>query len=167
MWKKCAEGKKGTECSGEDVGYSYNDAVAEFGKKTSFAGHNDWRLPSINELRSLVWCSNGVDVNEQDSRPPIVMTGCDHPPELRGGHTLRERKVGEYKEPTIDTKMFPNTYNIRESSEIYTFWSGSSVQHPRYGFMPFCIRFNAGALDTSGDFNTYQVRLVRGSSNTR
>ena len=53
MWKRCAEGQtwSGTTCSGSASSYDWDTAVA---LTSSSAGHNDWRIPTENELLTIV-----------------------------------------------------------------------------------------------------------------
>ena len=44
MWKQASE-------AGE---YTWDAAMAKFGKNVSFAGYEDWRMPTIEELKTLV-----------------------------------------------------------------------------------------------------------------
>ena len=53
MWKQCSEGQSGAGCSGSATTMVWSDALAA-GANSSFAGFNDWRLPNVKELRSLV-----------------------------------------------------------------------------------------------------------------
>ena len=57
-WMRCALGQKwdGNICTGDATVYNWQEAVAEVGKINSsgFAGRNDWRLPYIPELASIV-----------------------------------------------------------------------------------------------------------------
>jgi hypothetical protein len=55
MWKRCSEGQTwtGATCSGTTGTYSWSQALKQ-ASASSFAGHTDWRLPNIKELRSLV-----------------------------------------------------------------------------------------------------------------
>jgi len=52
MWKKCSEGQTGDDCSGEAKIYTWHDAMQKF-KQVSFAGYSDWRMPTIEELRTI------------------------------------------------------------------------------------------------------------------
>ncbi|OIR24752.1 DUF1566 domain-containing protein [Bathymodiolus thermophilus thioautotrophic gill symbiont] len=54
MWKKCIQGLSGNNCD-EGTGNMYNWKEAlQLASNHSFASHNDWRLPNIKELNSLV-----------------------------------------------------------------------------------------------------------------
>ncbi|MBK1647788.1 DUF1566 domain-containing protein [Rhabdochromatium marinum] len=54
MWKRCAEGLSGTDCSsGTAATYTWQQAL-ELAPLSNFAGYTDWRLPNLKELSSLV-----------------------------------------------------------------------------------------------------------------
>ncbi len=56
MWKRCAEGQtwNGATCTGSSAGTVNWNAALSQAVSSGFAGHSDWRLPNIKELRSLV-----------------------------------------------------------------------------------------------------------------
>jgi hypothetical protein len=77
MWKRCSEGLEGVNCEkGQAEKYTYDDAVKRF-KDVEYAGYADWRLPTIDELKTLVYCSKGVkdkndgECNNGSERPTI------------------------------------------------------------------------------------------------
>ena len=75
MWKRCAEGLSGVNCENGKLGeYTWEDAVKRF-NKVEYAGYSDWRLPTIDELRTLLYCSKGKDkygdCNEGSEKPTI------------------------------------------------------------------------------------------------
>ena len=54
MWQKCSLGLSDSDClTGTELGYSWQAAVAE-ASTNSDSGYDDWRLPSRNELGSLL-----------------------------------------------------------------------------------------------------------------
>lgn len=63
-WMRCALGQTwtGTTCSGNASTFNWNDALKQ---TTNFAEHNDWRLPNIAELQTLV---------ERDNFTPAINT---------------------------------------------------------------------------------------------
>jgi len=66
QWKRCYEGQRymSGACSGKADEYSWNNAKAKFGQGSSYADKHDWRMPSIDELLSLVYCSSGRRTSE-------------------------------------------------------------------------------------------------------
>ncbi len=56
MWKQCPEGLSGTGCTTGTAGtYTWQGALnqAQAVNASGFAGHADWRVPNIKELRSI------------------------------------------------------------------------------------------------------------------
>jgi hypothetical protein len=54
VWKRCAEGMAGKLCrEGNLKKLSWKGAL-KYAEKHSFAGHDDWRLPNVKELSSIV-----------------------------------------------------------------------------------------------------------------
>jgi hypothetical protein len=54
IWKRCEEGQSGSSCEiGASQVFTWFDALA-VAKDSAFSGNNDWRLPSKQELMSIV-----------------------------------------------------------------------------------------------------------------
>ncbi|CAK8711391.1 hypothetical protein KKHLCK_00385 [Candidatus Electrothrix laxa] len=99
MWKRCLEGLSGVNCEeGKVERYTWDEAVERF-KNVDYAGYRDWRLPTIDELKTLVYCSKGK--NKEG--------GCKDGSEA----------------PTINQQAFPNT----KASYVWSGspYAGSSV----------------------------------------
>jgi hypothetical protein len=139
QWMRFSLGQKwenGT-CVGEAKEYTWDDAkkAAElFNKNGGYAGYRDWRLPTIDELKSLVYCSSGQPKTWND-------TG--------------EKCEGNCARPTIDLGAFPNTPSS-------CFWSASPLANgANYAWY---VSFDVGYAYGKGRYGNYRVRLVRGGN---
>ncbi len=54
MWAKCALGLSDNECTTGSAGSYTWQAALGLANTSTLAGHTNWRLPNINELRSIV-----------------------------------------------------------------------------------------------------------------
>ncbi len=64
MWAKCSEGETGTECDGTGTATTMNWSEALNAANTAnLSGYNDWRLPNVKELQSLVDYSATSTIN--------------------------------------------------------------------------------------------------------
>lgn len=55
MWMRCSFGQDwdGSDCSSPSFSYTWERALVE-ARNNNYADYNDWRLPNINELASIV-----------------------------------------------------------------------------------------------------------------
>lgn len=87
-WKRCSEGQSwnaGSQaCEGTAVSYSWYGAMANWPATV------EWRLPTIAELRTLVYCSSGTPILFDMT---VDYTTCS----------------GNFQQPTILSSVFPNT----------------------------------------------------------
>jgi len=136
MWMRCSLGqtwnKDKKTCDGKAKGYTHNQAISK-AKNFSYSGYNNWRVPTIEELESIVYCSIGKPKIDSNGR----LDGCP-----KG-----------YNKPTIDQEKFPNT-----SSDSY-FWSASPYAYITNDFQ--IVSFNYGSSSTDGRSANRYVRLVR------
>lgn len=54
MWKRCAEGLTGSACTSGTAITPTWDAAFDLAESSTFAGYDDWRVPNIKELLSIV-----------------------------------------------------------------------------------------------------------------
>jgi hypothetical protein len=134
LWMRCLVGQTwtGSTCSGE--GKRFNDWEEAKKQSANFGGYSDWRIPTIEELRTLVYCSSG--------QPEYFGTGA------RDFESCED----DYQRPTIVQAVFPNTpQSFVWSSSIHDSGKAWGVYF-YYGY------------DSYGGYRSIRnhVRLVRG-----
>ena len=140
MWKKCSEGQAGDNCkTGNAKKYGWDEVNTKF-KRVYFAGYNDWRLPTIFELATLVHCSTGISS------------------EIAGNYHCDGKNIqyhqNPYQRPTINLTAFPNTTD-------WKYWTSSkaSASSASHGYKGLAIYFFNGGKIVNKDLS--HVRLVR------
>jgi hypothetical protein len=127
QWQRCSLGQTwtGATCAGEATEHKWDEA-----RRIAPAG---WRLPTKEELSSLIYCSSGEPAYWKPSSS--------------------ERCEGAYEKPTIWSAAFPNT-------PAEWFWSSSPNAYDPYD--AWYVGFNDGYVLNYNNFNAGYVRLVRG-----
>ncbi|MDT8410771.1 MAG: DUF1566 domain-containing protein [Wenzhouxiangellaceae bacterium] len=100
QWARCAIGQQAnaSQCSGQATAFTWHEAgqaVATLNRQR-YAGHADWRLPSVEELKSLV---------ENCREAPSINTTIFSNTPWAGFWTssLHEDRQNEYKADHVDT----------------------------------------------------------------
>lgn len=134
MWMRCSVGQQwtGQGCSGEVDRLSWNQAL-KAGEDMVFAGKDDWRLPTREELYTLVYCSSG-------RRFALDAEGgagaCD----------------GAYDKPVILEAVFPDT-------PLANYWS--STPNEMYSYKAWGVAFISGLIGAGSRTEYVAARLVR------
>lgn len=126
-WQRCSIGQRwdGRTCTGETVVLTWDDA--------NKIGDGSWRQPTIEELRTLVYCSN----DEQYGMQKNYKTCGD---------------VESYQSPTINIQAFPNTPDS---------WYWSSTPYGDRSDYAYIVSFLYGFIDGYNKNNDGRVRLVQ------
>lgn len=129
VWQRCSVGQSwtGNTCAGEAKKFTFDDAQKQAG--------NGWRVPTVRELHSLVWCSTGTTQDRIDPQD--------------GKAALEYRCVFEYTRPTIRQAAFPNTPGD---------WYWTSTP---WASGAWSVNFYDGDVDGNGRSVASHVRLVR------
>lgn len=144
MWMRCAIGQSwtGKTCKGKSRELAWENAQTYTIK---FAGYDDWRLPTIGELGTIVYCSNGN---------PEYYTNGKNASDENDDWGCYGRPVKDHIRPTLAPGVFPN-------SPASLFWSSS-----RDVFLP-CpngIYFGYGSVSNTNGTGFTHVRMVRRSN---
>lgn len=139
MWMRCSAGQTwdGKSCVGESIIIPKKQAIAMAGN-LSYGGYDDWRLPTIKELESMLYCSNGVDGRRFD-----LNLGC------------KGKKA--YLVPAYPQDIFPaKTY-----PETHTYWS-SSIKEESGDIWTLLLSFDSGTRGLMiRDWQKARVRFIR------
>ena len=135
VWQRCSVGQRwdGSTCAGDAKNFAFNAA-----QKLAV---NGWRVPTIRELSSLIYCSSDKTKNNADSKDDsaLILSHCD----------------GSYVWPTIRNRTFPKTLPF--------YWSSSYVGNPSAAWY---VSFSFGRVSHDIDDNitrtsNVNVRLVQ------
>ncbi|QPL56417.1 DUF1566 domain-containing protein [Vibrio navarrensis] len=132
---RCGLGQSwdGKTCNGEAKEYKWRDAIK---LKHNFAGSTAWRLPTIDELESLVLCSEGRHFSSNfinqlfDTYFYYSMFSNKLAGQCRGE---------SYQKPTINLIAFPNTGN-------QSYWSSSPFIYRDTAIGGWGVYFGDGAV---------------------
>lgn len=145
VWMRCALGQKwnGSTCIGTYSKYDFTEAqqaASRVNTNQDVAGAKDWKLPSVQELASLIVCSNGAFKRSTATK---------------GDHIQIPNMCPDGAEiPTIDPRAFPRKPGLHENFE---FWFSNQAEGTGY------VSFSDGrivSLASTIGFNL-SVRLVR------
>jgi len=131
QWMRCTEGQTwdGKTCTGKGIRVNWKEVQSRALK--SFAGHSDWRLPTAEELKTLVFCSSGKPKLWNDT----------------GGDCDKSSQA-----PTIPRDVFPNTING-------FYWTSSSFAV--FSDERWLVSFESGGADGYSSGSEAAIRYVR------
>jgi hypothetical protein len=97
IWDRCSLGQKweGNSCVGNASEVDWETAK-HLTQKHQSGGHSDWSLPSVAELHTLVYCSQGFE--KEYSIPAAPFTG-----DFLTGQTCNKNS----RNPAINPSIFP------------------------------------------------------------
>ncbi|MCP4699064.1 MAG: DUF1566 domain-containing protein, partial [Gammaproteobacteria bacterium] len=151
MWMRCVLGQTwdGRTCRGKGKTMDWATAKRQ---RLGFAGYDDWRLPTIEELRTLVYCSNG--------KPAYFSLGKDTGFDRKNTNFINFLDAGctgkpnkDHKSPTVVQEVFP----------VHPRWI-LSASNANYSDYVLIMNFSNGS-DNNGRNDSrllFHVRLVRG-----
>ncbi len=137
-WQRCSVGQtwnaESKRCDGSTTPFNWYEA-----KDLSAAG--GWRLPTVTELRSLVYCSSGD-------------------PAYFGMDQDYSHCNGDFTRPTIFVEVFPDVPYLNNIISSHYWSSTTNVEDPN---MAWGVSFYKASVSGSGpkDTNGLSARLVR------
>ncbi len=131
IWQRCDDGVR------YPLGFgNYLPSAVEYCQDLVLGGYSDWHLPTKDELKNLVYCSNGAPTPLPDDRFSGDQSHCGH-----SGYGLYDR-------PTIDAKFVLSGTDYWSSTE-YGVDGG------------WIVNFTYGWADTTSQALVLWVRCVR------
>jgi uncharacterized protein (TIGR02145 family) len=145
-WQRCPVGRSGKKCKSGDYKLMDWPSAMDYCKNLQLAGRK-WRLPTKEELKSLIFCSNGKDsknIKDSIDYANDEATSCG--------------EGGTYSAPTINKKLFPN------SAGQNSFYWASDVKFledtSSWSFQPWTVWFVNGMVSQKPKNLTVPVRCV-------
>ncbi|EJI2332159.1 DUF1566 domain-containing protein, partial [Vibrio cholerae] len=125
-WARCSVGQTwdGQTCSGTATEFNSDDLISVINSAngivtgTREVGKPFWRLPTVDELETLIFCSKGYEYKALPSGKYVAQQSC----------------FKEYSQPRIDLTAFPNTPKVNSD-----YWTSSvnSVESEKIGIVGF------------------------------
>ncbi|HDZ9327076.1 TPA: DUF1566 domain-containing protein [Vibrio cholerae] len=139
-WMRCSLGQQwtGSTYAGVAMEMNWNDALRTE-MSFSYAGHSDWRVPTVDELDTLVQCSAG--------REPSVRPNGEFVADTSGG-CLGDK----HQRPTINITVFHNTPDN---------WYWSSSPYAYNSDHAWHVSIYSGYVFYGYKYSNHHVRLVR------
>lgn len=142
MWMRCAEGQQwiGNRCIGEAKEFTFEAAQAI---RRAFAGFSDWRLPTLDELKSIVDTSR--------TRPTIdtdIFYGCESASPLFWTSTIDD---GVWYVSFYSGTSYSATRNARDHVRL--------VRSVSLSKEPLSTSCSDGSLDISPDYARYDIGI--------
>lgn len=147
VWMRCSLGQEwnGSSCEGSAKAYSLEEAqqAIEQLNKVSYVGLYEWRLPNIEELHSLIDCSDGY------SGSYSIPAGTSNDSGTK--KTVAVDCAGGSKTPAINEEVFPNTQ--------WAIWRGYRSTTLNEEGEPLAVYFNDGKIKAKQ--KAHYIRPVR------
>lgn len=168
MWDRCSIGQSwnGTTCTGQAIELNWQDAkdyVKKFSNQQAKGGYSDWRLPTMQELSSIRYCSKGWQQVTETVSELTAQGRVERQVRVTSMQTIPANKGGTIQvpylcadgsnKPTIDTTIFPKTIDS-------FYWSSSP--NANYSHFAWGVGFAYGHdYDGLGKYVSRYVRAVR------
>ncbi len=145
IWMRCSLGQTwtGSTCQGTAAKFTFQQALDK-ARGFSYAGYSNWRVPTIKELNTLVYCSNGKTIHYKQQGY--------HNQKTEGGNGCEGDSGDPHQKPTIVKTIFPNTVSGG-------YWSSSPNMDDSK--VAWGVYFSAGHDYYDYRYYSRYVRLVR------
>jgi hypothetical protein len=95
LWQGCAAGQAGAACDGDAARMPWRDALQTC-EALVWGGFDDWRLPDVKELRSLIDESRISPAVDADAFPNVPFYGADQTPNIGQFWTSTARSYNDF-----------------------------------------------------------------------
>jgi hypothetical protein len=135
VWMRCQLEQKwnGYSCITDPNFQNIDQTFSNINAKAESLGQQKWRIPTINELSTLVYCSSGKPAYRN-----LTEKSCE----------------GSYQSPTIAQAIFPHSFKGN-------FWSSTVIQDFMFRSKAKFINFEKGYVFQDSSGKDSKVRLVK------